>query len=79
LLVERGTLRARRGDLAGAKEDYLGAVAAEPGNVQVHYFLGVVYQEMGDLADAKGEFLKTLEISPKYRDAEERLAAVNSK
>ena len=76
LLVERGTLRARRGDLEDAKADYLRATLLQRQNVQGHYFLAVVYQQMGDFMDAKVEFEKTLAISPKYRDAEQRLRAV---
>ena len=78
LLLERGSLQAQRGDLAEAKEDFLAVVAAEPGNVQGHYYLGVVCQEMGDFGDAERELEWVVRDSPKYRDAEERLRVVQN-
>ncbi|MGD0768284.1 MAG: tetratricopeptide repeat protein [Tepidisphaeraceae bacterium] len=77
LLVERGTLRARREDWNDAKDDFVAAIKANPGDVEAHYFLGVLYQQQGDWADAKIELEKTVGISPKYKDAAERLRKVN--
>ncbi|MGA2441491.1 MAG: tetratricopeptide repeat protein, partial [Tepidisphaeraceae bacterium] len=77
LLVERGTLRARRQDWNDAKDDFVAAIKANPGDVEAHYFLGVLYQQQGDWADAKIELEKTVGISPKYKDAAERLRNVN--
>jgi len=76
LLLERGNLRARREDWPDAKSDFLAAIAANPGNVEPHYFLGVLYQQTGNWADAKKELAKAVEISPKYKDAANRLKAV---
>jgi tetratricopeptide (TPR) repeat protein len=76
LLVERGSLRARRQDWSDAKDDFLAAIKADPRDAEAHYFLGVLYQRQGDWADAKGELEKTVKIAPKYKDAAERLRKV---
>jgi tetratricopeptide (TPR) repeat protein len=77
LLVERGSLRARRQDWKDAKDDFAAAIKANPGDVEAHYYLGVVYQQQGNWADAKIELEKTVKIAPKYKDAAERLRKVN--
>jgi protein O-mannosyl-transferase len=76
LLLERGNLRARRQDWADAKADFLAAIQANPANVEPHYFLGVLYQQLRDWNDAEAELAKAAAISPKYKDATARLEAV---
>jgi protein O-mannosyl-transferase len=76
LLVERGNLRARRHDWTDAKADFLAAIQANPANVEPHYFLGVLYQQLGDWNPAEVELAKTVAISPKYKDAVARLDEV---
>jgi protein O-mannosyl-transferase len=76
LLVERGNLRARRRDWADAKADFLGAIQAEPENPEPHYFLGVLYEETGELKSAEAELEKVVAITPKYKDAAARLAKI---
>jgi protein O-mannosyl-transferase len=76
LLVERGNLRARRRDWADAKADFLSAVRANPENVEPHYFLGVLYQQLGDRNHAEAELAKAVAISPNYKDAAARLEKV---
>jgi tetratricopeptide (TPR) repeat protein len=73
LLLERGNLRARRQDWNGAKADFLAAIGKNPADVEPHYFLGVLYQTIGDEKSAIAELQKAVEISPKYKDAAERL------
>ena len=76
LLVERGNLRARRHDWADAKADFLAAIQANPTNAEPHYFLGVLYQQLGDWNHAQAELAKAVAISPKYKDAAARLETV---
>jgi hypothetical protein len=76
LLVERGNLRARRHDWADARADFLAAIQKNPANVEPHYFLGVLYQQVRDWNDAKDELAKAVAISPKYKDAAARLNQV---
>jgi len=77
LLVERGSLRARRQDWKDAKEDFAAAIKANPEEVEAHYYLGVLFQQQGNWADAKIELEKTVKIAPKYKDAAERLRKVD--
>jgi tetratricopeptide (TPR) repeat protein len=76
LLVERGNLRARRQDWADAKADYLAAIQANPDDVEPYYFLGVLYQQLGDWNHAEAELAKAVVISPKYKDAAARLEKI---
>jgi tetratricopeptide (TPR) repeat protein len=73
LYVERGTLRAQRGDWGEAKADFGAAIERKPGDVEAHYFLGVVCQQIGDLAGAKRELQKVVQNSPDFKDAAKRL------
>ena len=66
LLVERGNLRARRRDWSDAKADFLAAIRANSENVEPHYFLGVLYQHLGDWNHAEAELAKAVAISPRY-------------
>jgi len=76
LLVERGSLRARRQDWKDAKEDFAAAIKVNPGEVEAHYYLGVLYQQQGNWGEAKIELEETVKIAPKYKDAAERLRKV---
>ena len=76
LLVERGNLRARRQDWADARADFLAAIQANPADVEPHYFLGVLYQQLRDWNHAEAELAKAVAISPRYKDAAARLEAV---
>ncbi len=78
LLVERGNLRARNQDWPGARQDFLDATNASPRDVEPHYFLGVLYQTLGERADALSELRKAAEIDANYKDVTARLSALNS-
>lgn len=74
LLVERGNLRARRQDWKDARQDFLDAIKAQPNDVEPYYFLGILYQAIGDRPGAIAEFQKAAAIDPKYKDVTARLA-----
>jgi tetratricopeptide (TPR) repeat protein len=76
LLVQRGNLRARRQDWTDAKADYLAAIASTPTDIEPHYFLGILYQQLSDWKNAADQFSQTLAINPAYKDAAARLQAV---
>jgi len=76
LLVQRGNLRARRQDWSDAKADYLAAIESTPTDIEPHYFLGVLYQQLGDWKNAEDQFSQTLAINPTYKDAAARLQAL---
>jgi tetratricopeptide (TPR) repeat protein len=76
LLVQRGNLRARRHDWADAQADYLAAIESTPTDIEPHYFLGILYQQLGDWKNAADQFSQTLAINPTYKDAVARLQAV---
>jgi tetratricopeptide (TPR) repeat protein len=73
LHVERGTLRAQRGDWPDAKTDFEAAIASQPGDVEAHYYLALVDQQMGNAEAAKRELVLVVAASPDYKDAAKRL------
>jgi protein O-mannosyl-transferase len=78
LLVERGNLRARQGNWPGARQDFLDAIKATPGDVEPHYFLGMLYKMLGDRPDAIAELKAAANIDSKYKDVTAQLAALSS-
>jgi tetratricopeptide (TPR) repeat protein len=74
LLVERGNLRARNHNWAGARQDFQDAVKANPRDVEPYYFLGVLDETLGDRPDAITELKEAAAIDPKYKDVQARLA-----
>lgn len=45
------------------------AIAASPREAQLHYYLGRVLKERGDIPDATESFKQTLMLEPKHKDA----------
>jgi tetratricopeptide (TPR) repeat protein len=76
LLVERGKLRVKRKDWVDAKADFFAAIQANPADVEAHYCLGVLYQQLGDWIHAESELVNVVAISPNYKDAAARLEQV---
>jgi Flp pilus assembly protein TadD len=74
LYVERGNLRARRGDGAEAESDYRAAMAANPTDPEPHYFLSFLFVQRQDWKNARNELQKTVELSPHFKDAATLLA-----
>jgi tetratricopeptide (TPR) repeat protein len=74
LYVERGNLRARRGDRAEAESDFKSAIAANPTDPEPHYFLSLLFVQKQDWNRARQELEKTVRLSPDYKDAAQLLA-----
>ncbi len=74
LYVERGNLRASRGDYQDAESDFQSAIAADPRDPEPHYFLSLLFEQQHDVKNARAELKKTIELSSKYKDAAERLS-----
>lgn len=60
-----------RGDTSGALSTFKGSLAASPGYPPTWRGLGLVYEKMGQKAQAKKSFLRYLQLSPKASDAEQ--------
>jgi tetratricopeptide (TPR) repeat protein len=73
LHVERGTLRAQRADWPEAKQDFEAAIGIQPNDLEAHYYLALVDQQLGDLDAAKRELARVVAASPDYKDAAMRL------
>jgi Flp pilus assembly protein TadD len=58
-----------RGDLRGARTQFLLAIQSDPKAYQAHYSLGVIRERMGDDAGASSSYLKALAIVPDYEPA----------
>ena len=78
LYVERGNLRARRGDENAAESDFRASIAANPKDAEPHYFLSLLFQQRNDLTNARAEMEKTVQLSPDYKDAAKRLTQLKN-
>jgi serine/threonine-protein kinase len=78
-LTARGAERFHAGDLAGAEQDYLAAIAADRRLAAAHRGLGLLYQHTGRFEDAIAHLERYLALAPKARDAaaiRARIAAI---
>jgi hypothetical protein len=76
--LQRGKLRAQHGDLANAVTDFRSSIALRPNDPAAHYFLAVALELTHDLAGAKTEYQRTLDISPQFKDARARLGRLRA-
>ena len=60
-----------RGDTGGALTTFKGSLATNPGYPPTWRGLGMVYEKMGQKAQAKKSFTRYLQLSPKAADAEQ--------
>lgn len=60
-----------RGDTGGALTTFKGSLASNPGYPPTWRGLGLVYEKMGQKAQAKKSFLRYLQLSPNASDAEQ--------
>ena len=52
------------------------ATKIDPGNANLWYDLGEAYSRMNDLAKARAAWIKTLQVKPDYKEAEQKLSAL---
>src|SRR5271170_6608601 len=62
-----------RQDYAAAAQNYQNYLAQKPDDATVHYDLGYVYSALKQLADAKSEYEKAIELNPKMGAAYQNL------
>ncbi len=66
---------ARDPDWVGQAEELLQSVLQdEPGNTDVHFYLGLIYEHQGLVERALAAFRKVLELEPQSKDARARVA-----
>jgi Flp pilus assembly protein TadD len=73
-LLNRGYLRASKGDVSGAIEDYTRAAVACPTYAEAFVNRGVLYQDMGRMADAGRDFRQAVALNPKLFAAQYNIA-----
>ncbi len=78
LYVERGNLRARLGDGAEAESDFQAAIAVNPNDPEPHYFMSFLFEQRNDWKRAREELERTVQLSPKYKDAAQLLAKLRA-
>jgi Tfp pilus assembly protein PilF len=71
-LFNQAALEARLDEKAAL---YRRALAAEPGLVEAHYNLALVFEKLGDAAGAEQEYRETLRLRPSYTPAALNLGA----
>ena len=76
---EYGMYRLRRKDLDGAEAAFKKAIEVDPCWYDVHYNLGLVYRERGDMEAAQDEWVKELSANPGNADAMTLLRMVRGK
>lgn len=74
--VEAGLTKHVKGDLDGAKADYLRALDSEPGNVLGLYNLGLIAQTQGDDTEAEKRYRTVLAVDATYQPAVFNLAII---
>ncbi|MFQ5450419.1 MAG: tetratricopeptide repeat protein [Nitrospinaceae bacterium] len=66
------------GERGGKKDrEYFEAVQNDPGDAEARFNLGLTYEALGNIEDARKEFQKTLELNPLHERAHFSLAALN--
>jgi tetratricopeptide (TPR) repeat protein len=73
--INLGAAHLGRLELSGPQQQdrairaYERALAIDPQAPNVHYHLGLIYKDRGDIAKAEGEFARALEVNPADNDA----------
>ena len=65
------------GNYEAANEAFLESLSYNDSNVMSYYYLGVSYEDTGDIAKAKGAMSKAVELNPDYDVAFEALERLN--
>jgi hypothetical protein len=81
LRFNRGLVRQRQGDTAGALADYLEAIRLDGGQASYHLAAGRLLASTGDPGRARHHLQRVVELAPgstMAREAEKRLAALRS-
>ncbi|MBU3700358.1 MAG: tetratricopeptide repeat protein [Candidatus Kapabacteria bacterium] len=73
-LLNRGYLKASKGDVSGAMEDYTRATVACPTYAEAFVNRGVLYQDMGRMTDAGRDFRQAVALNPKLFAAQYNMA-----
>lgn len=74
--VEAGLTKHVKGDLDGAKADYVRALESEPGNVLALYNLGLIAQTQGNDTEAEQRYRTVLAVDVEYQPAVFNLAII---
>ena len=63
----------KTGDISGAEAEYLKLIETSGDNAEVHYQLGELYFQLGDLTRARAEWRRAIRIDPAHGLARRRL------
>lgn len=77
--LQRGQAALRKGDQAGAAEQFRAALKLDPANVEAHANLGAIAFFQGDCTDAEQQFRDALRAAPSLIKAEALLAVCERK
>jgi tetratricopeptide (TPR) repeat protein len=79
LLMSIGSLWQKQNNFSQARDAYTRAEVINSGFADLHYNLGIVNNELGDLSRSEAEYQKTLTIDPNFSDARYGLAITQDK
>jgi tetratricopeptide (TPR) repeat protein len=68
-----GEILFKKGDIAGAEEQYLKVNEESGGNAEAHFRLGELYTAQGETVRGRAEWRRAVQIDPSHRLARERL------
>ncbi len=74
--INRGRLRQRQGDFAGAEAEFTNALARDPKSFAAFLGRGVAREAKGDLEAAAEDYLEAIRLRPRNADANLRLGLV---
>ncbi len=74
LVLQEANLHYKLGDKGKFKTLMAEAAAMAPENADLHYNIGVINMEQGNIAEARASYLKALEINPGYTNAQLNLS-----
>jgi len=68
-----GDILFRKGDTAGAEEQYTRVIEESGGNAEAYYHLGEMFNSQGETVRARAEWRRAIQIDPAYMPARLRL------
>ena len=69
-----GEILFKKGDIAGAEDQYIKVIEESGGNAEAHFRLGEIYNARGETVRGRAEWRKAIQFDPSHRLARARLS-----
>ncbi|MFA6241218.1 MAG: tetratricopeptide repeat protein [Candidatus Hydrogenedentales bacterium] len=77
-VINLGIVKGLRGDMPGAAEELKRAVRISPNDANAHFNLALALEGIGNRLEAAQHFAEALRLRPSFREAQDRLSALNA-